>query len=113
MHTYEEELKAKKLYYIYLIYHRDEKKFPYKRYVGRTNTATRLGYQHFNPNYWKNYPNKALYQAFQKDGIENYTYRILETCISVKESKEQEEYWINKLQTLVEDGGLNMRHEIT
>ena len=44
---------------------------------------------------WKREPNKVLYQAFVKYGLENFTFEILEEC-QIVELGEKEKYYIEK-----------------
>lgn len=42
---------------------------------------------------------KALYRAFRKYGIDNFSFEILEECQTIDEMNEREIYWISKLDT--------------
>ena len=74
-------------------------------YVGQTTDPEKRWSKHksvaknIKSNPHKNY----LYYAMNKDGIEHFSFEIIETCdYSVIE--EREKYWIEKLNTLVPNG---------
>lgn len=74
-------------------------------YIG-LSTKLEDRWKYHNDQYnWKREKSKVLYQAFQKYGIENFTFEILEEC-SVEELSEKEKYYVNKFDTYA--NGYNM-----
>ena len=78
-----------------------------KIYVGQSNNIERRFAQHKSPSEQKRFSNKPLYKAFEKYGIENFEFEILEECL-VEELNEKEKYWIEKLNTLTHQNGYNI-----
>lgn len=72
--------------YIYKI----ENLINHKIYIGQTNNIKRRFQEHKNKGY---YPenNKVLYQAFDKYGLENFSFDIIE---ETEKYNEREKYWI-------------------
>lgn len=62
-------------------------------YIGlSTDIETRWKY-HKDPYNWKREPNKVLYQAMQKYGLQNFKFEVLEEC-KVEELSQKEKYYI-------------------
>ena len=71
-------------------------------YIG-LSTKLEDRWKYHNDQYnWKREKSKALYQAFQKYGIENFTFEILEES-SIEELSEKEKYYVNKFLFFVEN----------
>ena len=51
-----------------------------KCYIGSSKNVERRLKQHQNKSLWLDQPNNALYQDFQKYGLENFDFEILEKC---------------------------------
>lgn len=82
---------------IYIIKNKVSKKF----YVGLSKNIFTRWHHHINTSKNpkdKEY-NKALYRAFRKYGIENFSFEILEYCPE-NQLSEREIYWINKLDAI-------------
>lgn len=87
--------------YIYQI----ENLINHKKYVGSTNNPQRRKKEHFNASKWKscssyNYP---LQKAIRKYGVDNFIFSIIEECDNNIVS-EREQYYILKLNSLVNNG---------
>lgn len=65
-----------------------------KCYIGQSIEIEHRFQEHKKLYNWKREKNKILYQAFQKYGIENFTFEIIETC-KKEELDKKEQYWIN------------------
>ena len=65
-----------------------------KCYIGQSIQIEKRWYQHKWLAKQNIYPEKALYLAFNKYGIENFTFEIIEICEKEK-LNEREQYWIN------------------
>ncbi len=64
-----------------------------KSYIGKSkNIENRFAY-HKMPSCWLKEKNKPLYRAFQKYGIDSFTFDIIEEC-SADELNNKEIYWI-------------------
>lgn len=48
-----------------------------ERYIGSSNDIRKRWNDHIQTNTWKRYPNNPLYQAFQKYGVEGFTFTIV------------------------------------
>ena len=71
-----------------------------KVYIGQTNNPKRRFQEHKMMGYESN-SNKVLYQAFQKYGLENFSFEIIE---QVSNYNEREKYWIQYYNCLVPNG---------
>ena len=92
--------------YIYVI----ENNINHKKYVGQTINPTHRWKTHKNDDVKNN--NCILGHAFNKYGIDNFSFNIIEECENEKMS-EREIYWIKKLNTCVKDEnswGYNITH---
>lgn len=69
-----------------------------KSYIGISVDIERRWKDHKLPYNWQREPNKSLYQAFVKYGIQNFTFEILEQCEIIELSK-KEKYYIEKYDT--------------
>lgn len=67
-------------------------------YIGLSTDIERRWKDHKNEYNWKREFNKTLYQAFQKYGLENFTFEVLEECSPI-ELSEKEKYYINLYDT--------------
>lgn len=83
--------------YIYKI----ENLINHKIYIGQTNNYKRRFIEHKNRGYKKD--TKVLYYAFDKYGIENFDFSIIEF---VKNYNEREKYWIKYYDSF--ENGYNM-----
>lgn len=77
-----------------------------KSYIGSTNNIKRRWRQHkeasiYESNHAYNYP---LMKAFRKDGIDNFTFEIIESCNNYQEMIEHEYNWIIKLNCIYPNG---------
>lgn len=66
-----------------------------KSYIGQSNNIKRRWMEHKKYRYAKD---KALYKAFEKYGLENFTFDIIEEC-SLKELDNREIYYIEKFNS--------------
>lgn len=83
---------------IYLVTNKINK----KQYVGITIRS--LTYRrNIHKQTWKlgRSPNSKLYQAFSKYGYDNFEWEILEKVDTVEHLKQQEMFWIGKLNTKI------------
>ena len=60
-----------------------------KIYVGQSNNIERRFSQHKSPYEQKRFSDKPLYKAFQKYGIENFSFSVIEEC-TVEQLNEKE-----------------------
>lgn len=65
-----------------------------KSYIGISTDIEDRWEQHKNPYNHKRESNKLLYKAFNKYGIENFTFEVLEEC-KVVELSEKEKYYVD------------------
>lgn len=65
-----------------------------KSYIGQSVDIEHRLKEHRNPYNWKREKSKLLYKAFQKYGLENFTFEVIEEC---KENQLdiKEQYWID------------------
>lgn len=74
-------------------------------YIGQSIHIEKRIKEHKLKYNWEREKNKTLYQAFQKYGIENFSFEIIEECEpNVLDSREQ--FWINYYDTY--NNGYNM-----
>lgn len=73
-----------------------------KSYIGQTTNWKRRFQEHRNKGYGQE-ENKILYRAFEKYGINNFTFEVLEEC---ENYNEREKYWIKYFDTFL--NGYNM-----
>lgn len=78
-----------------------------KSYIGKSIHIPRRFLEHKNKSEWRRNPNKPLYKAFQKYGLESFTFEILERCKKEDLNKKEQE-WIQKLNTTNSDFGYNI-----
>ena len=69
-----------------------------KSYIGISTDIEDRWCQHKSQYNWQREKNKTLYQAFQKHGLENFTFEVLEEC-KITELSEKEKYYVNKYDT--------------
>ena len=62
-------------------------------YIGQSVNIEHRFQEHKKPYNWKRESTKALYQAFQKYVLNNFTFEIIEEC-NEKQLDEKEQYWI-------------------
>lgn len=70
-----------------------------KKYIGQTNNPKRRFLEHINRGYEKEV-GKVLYYAFDKYGVDNFTFEVIE---EVENYNEREKYWIDFYNSF-EDG---------
>lgn len=86
-------------FYIYAI----TNKINNKTYIGQTNNPTyRFKCHKFNYKY--KYKSNALYSAFIKYGIENFTFQIIEEHTTRIDTNDAEEFYIQLFKTLAPNG---------
>ena len=66
-------------------------------YIGSSKNVKRRWAAHKKPSTWKNYPNNPLYLDFQKYGLENFVFEILEV-VEIDKLKEKEQEFIETLK---------------
>lgn len=69
-----------------------------KSYIGISVDIERRWDDHKNPYNWSRESRKALYQAFQKYGLENFSFEVLEECL-ITELSEKEKYYVELYDT--------------
>ena len=79
-----------------------------KSYIGKSIHIPRRFREHRSPNEWKRTPNKPLYLAFQKYGLDAFTFEVIEQC-NEEQLNEREIYWIEYYQTTNEEFGYNIQ----
>lgn len=72
-----------------------------KSYIGQTTDYQRRFREHRNKGYGEE-PNKPLYNAFDKYGIDNFDFEIIEDL--TENYNEREKYWIQYYNTLLPNG---------
>ena len=70
-----------------------------KSYIGKSKNIEERWKQHLRPSSWQNEPNKPLYRAFKKYGIDNFTFSVIEIIDDYNKSDQQEQFWIKKFNT--------------
>lgn len=73
-----------------------------KKYVGQTINPSERWYRHTID--YKRLTNKHLYRAMNKYGIDNFTFKVIESNISIKDIHNREVYWIEQLKTFAPNG---------
>ena len=72
-----------------------------KSYIGQTTNYQRRFREHRNKGYGEE-PNKPLYNAFDKYGIDNFDFEVIEDL--TENYNEREKYWIQYYNTLLPNG---------
>lgn len=75
-----------------------------KSYIGQSNNIQRRLAEHKSENYRNFHLDKPLYKSISKNGIENFSFEIIEQC-DENILDEREKYWINIYNCL--DNGYN------
>lgn len=71
-----------------------------KSYIGKSKNIEERWKSHLRPSSWTAQPNKPLYRAFKKYGIQNFSFTVLEELLEYdKKSNEREKYWIQYFNT--------------
>lgn len=65
------------------------------RYIGQSNNIKRRWHRHKTELNNNSHPNKYLQRAFNKYGVDNFEFEILEECNSRDELNKKETYWCN------------------
>ena len=78
-----------------------------KVYIGKSNNIERRFSEHKSPYEWSRTPNKPLYLAFQKYGLMNFMFDIIEECDDTK-LNDREKYWIDYYNSTNSDIGYNI-----
>lgn len=78
-----------------------------KIYVGQSNCIQRRFAQHKSPYEQQRFPNKPLYKAFKKYGIQNFSFEVIEQC-SQEQLNIREKFWIKTLHSLCHQHGYNI-----
>lgn len=65
-----------------------------KRYIGKAKSIEDRWKDHTYKSRWKRFPNKTLYKAFQKYGVENFKFEIIEECEESIQN-DRERFWIS------------------
>lgn len=88
-----------------------------KSYIGKSNNIEERWQSHLRPSSWKVEPNKPLYRAFKKYGIENFSFTVIEELLDYNnDCNEREKYWIQYFNTYIDgynatlggDGGITV-----
>lgn len=96
--------------YIYYIYDSVYKKY----YVGKSSNIGHRWYEHkrFGARGYENntyyIAKKGLYVSMKKNGINNFLFRVIESCDDSYISRHRERLWINKLDSI--NNGYNIIH---
>ena len=78
-----------------------------KCYIGQSNDIKRRFAQHKSPYEWNRNPESHLYRAFQKYGINNFQFEVIEEC-SNEELNDKEIFWINYYHSMTKENGYNL-----
>ena len=78
-----------------------------KVYIGKSIHIERRFIEHKSSSEWKRNPSKKLYQVFESEGLDNFTFDILEEC-SKEELNQKEQYWIKYYKSNNPDYGYNI-----
>lgn len=78
-----------------------------KVYIGKSNDIERRFREHKSQYERLRTPNKPLYLAFDKYGIDNFSFEVLEECPS-KELNRKEKYWIKQYDSDNSEKGYNI-----
>ena len=78
-----------------------------KIYIGKSNDIERRFKEHLSKYEWSRTPNKPLYLAFQKYGVEKFSFDIIEEC-SIDNLNDREKYWIGYFNSTNADLGYNI-----
>lgn len=87
------------MFYIYII----TNKLNNKSYIGQTKNIS-YRFKSHKTNYKYKYKSNALYKAFNKYNIENFTFQIIEENTTREETNEAEMFYIQLFQTLAPNG---------
>ena len=66
-------------------------------YIGSSKNVNKRWTSHKSQSTWKRYPNNQLYQDFQKYGVENFAFEIIEE-VEPEQLKETEQEFIETLK---------------
>ena len=66
-------------------------------YIGSSKNVKKRWAYHKCQSVWKNYPNNPMYLDFQKYGLENFAFEILEV-VEIDKRKEKEQHYIELLK---------------
>ena len=82
-----------------------------KIYVGQTiNTLEYRRNQHERSINYNNTRNNAFSKALKKYGVDNFTWEIIDSADNLEQLNQKEEYWISKLNCLIDSGlGYNIK----
>lgn len=69
-----------------------------KAYIGISTDIEDRWKQHKSQYNWQRENKKSLYQAFQKYGLDNFTFEIIEECLP-NELSDKEKYYVNLYDT--------------
>lgn len=78
-----------------------------KIYIGQSIFIEKRWAQHKSPYEQERYKDKPLYKAFQKYGLNNFIFEVIEEC-PPEILNEREKYWISTLRTLCHEKGYNV-----
>ena len=79
-----------------------------KVYIGQSNDIERRFKQHKSINEQKRHSHLPLYQAFNKYGIQNFKFEILEEC-SIQNLDFKEQFYIKQYKSLIHQNGYNIK----
>ncbi len=74
-----------------------------KSYIGLSTNIKKRWKKHKQKNYIEYFKDKPLYRAFNKYGIDNFTFEVLEEC-SIEELSKKEIYYIDKYDSFGKNG---------
>lgn len=78
-----------------------------KRYIGQSYCPMNRKYQHFKEGR-KTGNEHPLYRSMRKHGIENFTFEVIEECLTDQITDEREIYWISHYDSTHPDRGYNL-----
>ena len=70
-----------------------------KCYIGQSNDIHRRFSEHKSLNYRKEYPDKILYKAISKYGIDKFIFEVIEECEETN-LNDRENYWMSELNSI-------------
>jgi group I intron endonuclease len=80
----------------------------FKCYVGSAIRIDNRFKNHKKKLKYSNHPNKHLQASYNKNGLENFSFEVIEYCDKAK-LLEREQYWINSLNCSYSEFGYNKR----
>ena len=78
-----------------------------KVYIGKSIDIPRRFSEHRSSYEWSRTPNKPLYKAFKKYGVESFSFEVIEKCTK-EQLNDREKYWIKYYDSTNPEKGYNI-----